>query len=423
MGSRPFSRDSGAYREVASLLEKGKYDQLAEALESARGQHDKQHDSDRESMLMAAQHISIACSKISTAMSMHRRFYLESRQHKWELARELDRILEHAFSQQKAEDSTGEEEATVDRDFREDNHAAAIKPKNILLQAKGLIKRTLGSAQGQATPSETKYESGDVPHSVVSGKPSLAIYYLSPFQVYLDETQVKNWSNGKGKLIFKYLGTRQGQPVAKEILMELFWPGAEPQAARNNLNVAICGLRHTLSKANPEYSYVLYQDGCYLLNPELHVWVDYEHFLEHFKAARRYELLGKQKSAVREYQMAVALFQQDFLEENRYEEWAEQIRQELKNNLLTLLEQLSRLQFNQQDYESCAAACMKALQVDSCYEDFHRLLMRCYNRQGHTHLALRQYHYCKEALKRELNATPSTTTQQLYEQIRQGKEV
>ncbi len=404
--------DLKAYQKALALLEKEQYIQLAELVASI-GEQDGQIENDpgRKKTLMAAQCVSIACNNISTAIVMHRKCYLESRAHKRGLVSDLSKILEQAFdnrpaatTQPQREDGTGK--AT-----------GATVPKGVLLHARELLKRTLSPPRKQEKSSERGV------HESSAQRPSLTIYYLSPFQVYLDETPVERWSNGKGKLIFKYLGTRHGQPVAKEILMEMFWPNAKPQAARNNLNVAICGLRHTLAKVNPEYSYVLYKDGCYLLNPELHVWTDHESFLGHFKAAQKYELQGKIESAFSEYRLANALYQQDFLTENLYEDWAEPISRELKNFHTTLLERLSLLYFDQRDYESCATVCRKALLADSCHEDFHRLLMRCYSRLGHTHLALRQYHYCKEALGRELNAAPGIETRRLYEQIRLGEAV
>jgi DNA-binding SARP family transcriptional activator len=55
--------------------------------------------------------------------------------------------------------------------------------------------------------------------------------------VYLDDQPIEDWPSSKGKSIFKYLVAHRERPVAKEVLMEVFWPGARPDAARNNLNV------------------------------------------------------------------------------------------------------------------------------------------------------------------------------------------
>ena len=392
MGSGTPVRDAGVYQQVATLLEAGRYEQLSLLLGSLRERHG---DIALDSMLGAALNISAACAELSRAKLVHRRGYLESRQQMRQMTLELGNILRQISGARISVDK-GPTPSAGDR---------------------GPAGQPPIAAQHREQPAESSSAQAR------GVRPLLAIYYLSPFQVYLDDVPLQGWSNGKGKQIFKYLGTRRGQPVAKEILMELFWPAATPQSARNNLNVAVCGLRRTLSRVNPDYSYVLYRDGSYLLNPELQVWIDYQEFLDHFRTGQRHEMAGDRGSACREYRLAEALYQEDFLNEDRYEEWPEEIRQKLRNSHITLLEKLSRFYFDRQDYESCITACNKALLADPCYEDFHYLLMRCYHREGHTHLALRQFHYCREALLRELGTSPGPAIRQIYDQIRTGRDV
>ncbi len=103
--------------------------------------------------------------------------------------------------------------------------------------------------------------------------------------------------------------------------MDLFWPNATPESARRNLNWAIHSLRQTLHKNQPNFSHVLFLNECYLLNPDLQVWVDVDEFKEHIRRAQM--LVGGQEStqALREYQAAEVLYQGEFLEEDRYEDW------------------------------------------------------------------------------------------------------
>jgi hypothetical protein len=94
--------------------------------------------------------------------------------------------------------------------------------------------------------------------------PVLAVHCLGPFHAHFSDRDVEHWPNGKGKSIFKFLVTQRERPVGKEILMELFWPNADPYAARNNLNVAIYGLRQAFAKIRRSCSVVLFQDDRYL---------------------------------------------------------------------------------------------------------------------------------------------------------------
>jgi len=253
--------------------------------------------------------------------------------------------------------------------------------------------------------------------------PSLVAHCLGPFRVYQDDKPVVDWPSSKGKAIFKYLVTHRERPIPKEILMELFWPGAHPDAARNNLNVAIYGLRQALRQARPDFSHVLFQDDCYRLNPDLRIWVDVEDFHEHCRFARALEQSGDLPAAMREYRAAEALYQGEFLEEDRYEDWLIPIRQNLQDSFLSLLDCLSEYCLDQEDHIACATVCRRMLAVDACNEEAHRRLMRCYSRQGQRYLALRQYHLCVEALREELDVSPTSATTGLCERIRYHQQI
>ena len=252
--------------------------------------------------------------------------------------------------------------------------------------------------------------------------PSLAVCCLGPFQVYLNDQPVGDWRNGKGKSVFKYLVTHHDRPVSKEILMDLFWPDADPSHARNSLNVTIYYIRQTLSEPL-SFSHVLFKDDCYLLNPELDIWVDSEFFSQHIALARAMEHHENLESAIREYCDAEALYGGEFLEEDRFEAWPVSLRQSLQNDYLSLLDRLSRYYFDQQNYDACVTVCNKILAVDACQEDAHRQLMRCYSQQERSSLAMRQYHSCVGALERELEIEPSQSTTELYQRIRNRQAV
>jgi DNA-binding SARP family transcriptional activator len=211
--------------------------------------------------------------------------------------------------------------------------------------------------------------------------------------------------------------------MPKEVLMELFWPGTHPDAARNNLNVSIYGLRQALRSISPNYSHILFQEECYLLNPNMELWIDVEEFINRINYGRQKEYRGEIALAMQEYRAAEALYQGEFLAEDRYEDWLIPQRQSLQDDYLELLDNLSHYYLEQKDITACVAVCTKMLAIDPCREEAHRQLMRCYSCHGQPYLALRQFHMCEEALREELDLPPSESTQNLYLQIRAGKQV
>jgi DNA-binding SARP family transcriptional activator len=251
--------------------------------------------------------------------------------------------------------------------------------------------------------------------------PSFLIYCLGSFRVYQNDQPVQEWPSSKGKSIFKYLIAQRKHPMPKEVLMELFWPGTHPDAARNNLNVSIYGLRQALRTINPKYSHILFQEQCYLLNPDMELWIDVEEFNNRIQLGRQKENRGEIALAMQEYRAAEALYQGEFLAEDRYEDWLVSLRQGLQDDYLKLLDCLSRYYLEQKDITACVAVCTKMLGIDPCREEAHRQLMRCYSCQGQPYLALRQFHICLEALERELEVTPMEKTVSLYKRIRTGE--
>jgi DNA-binding SARP family transcriptional activator len=251
-----------------------------------------------------------------------------------------------------------------------------------------------------------------------TGRSALAVFCLGQFRAYLDDQLVENWPSRKYKSVFKYLAVHHTRPVAKEVLMELFWPDSTPDSARNNLNVMIYGLRQTLREVDPSVSHILFQDDCYLFNPELDVWVDVEAFDERVRKAQKLESDHEVALAIKEYCAAEALYQGEFFEEDRYEEWLAPQRQTLQATYLGVLDRLCRHYLEQPDYAAAATVGKKILNLDPCHESAHRYLMDCYYEQGQPHLALRQYHVCAEALEKELGVAPSPSTVERYQQIR-----
>ena len=269
-----------------------------------------------------------------------------------------------------------------------------------------------------ATTRMAALERGDPQRADV---PLMMVYTLGPFRVIHNDQPVVEWYGSKGKAIFKYLISRPEQSVAKEVLMELFWPGADPDAARNNLNVAIYSMRKALRNTDVEFSHILYQEDRYLLNPQMELWLDFVTFSELFREAADFEQRGQVQEAISSLHAAELLYQGEFLTEDRYEDWLIPQRQRLRDMYMSLLERLSRYYFEAEAYSMSVTYCRQMLVADSCHEEAHRRLMRCYYRQGQLFLAIRQYHQCVEVLRNELDLEPSAETEQLLRKIQRNE--
>jgi len=244
----------------------------------------------------------------------------------------------------------------------------------------------------------------------------VAVHMLGSFSMTIEDLIVK-LPVSRGRSIFKYLLLHHKQSMPREVLMDIFWPDAEPEAARNNLNVALYNLRRAL-RTFTDLPVIVFEAGTHGLAPNLQVWLDLEEFERCVKAGRQLEARGQLTAAVAEYEAALSLYQGDFLEQTPYEDWTVLERERLRIAYLDTLDRLSQIYFNQERYAACITICQLTLNHDPCQEDAHCLLMRCYCRQGQYHLALRQYQLCVTALRAELEVDPALETRQLYDQIR-----
>ncbi|MFM2057314.1 MAG: hypothetical protein RLY71_1699 [Pseudomonadota bacterium] len=251
---------------------------------------------------------------------------------------------------------------------------------------------------------------------------SLAVYFLAPFQIIRNDVRQADWAQCKGKSIFKYLVAHHRHPVARDVLMEKFWPEADPASARNNLNVAIYKLRKVLS-CGDSTPCVVQEGGNYHLNPDLPLWLDSDEFMRHAEAARRHERAGRIEPALQECHAAEMLYQQPYLDEDRYEDWIIPVRQSMQQTHLETLDCLYRHAFQAGDYKSCITVCRRMLEVDPCNELAHRQLMVCHVRLGQVHLAMRQFHVCVDVLQRELRIAPGLETVELFRKIRNRQSI
>jgi len=249
----------------------------------------------------------------------------------------------------------------------------------------------------------------------------VAVHMLGTFSMTIGDSTVK-LPLSRGLSLLKYLVLHRKQSISRDVLMDIFWPDAEPELARNNLNVAMHNLRKALFNIT-DMPVIIYESGLYSLGADLQVWLDVEEFDRCVKAGTRLEALDQPTAAVNEYETAISLYQGDFLQQNPYEEWTILERERLRMAYLDALDRLSQIYFGQEHYAACITVCQLILISDRCREDAHCLLMRCYSRQGQRHLAIRQFQACLEALRNELDVEPDLATIQLAERIHRHERI
>jgi DNA-binding SARP family transcriptional activator/DNA-binding NarL/FixJ family response regulator len=297
-----------------------------------------------------------------------------------------------------------------------------------LLEAIQRVKRT---QPGNRTRAERSPEKGNAApeNAGVHEPPSsgqddvrrrsrIEVFFFGGFRVIANGKCLQHWPSRKGKSIFAYLAYTESKPVFREQLIDVFWPKVFPESARNCLNVAIHHVRQLFQKAGVRPNVILLENDCYSVNPELQVITDVKRFLAHWNRSRFLKIDNQPGPAVGELELAASIYQGDFMQEDRYEEWTLPERENLREIYLDVLESLSRIHSLNGKPKTAIEICRSILEHDNCREKVHRRLMLCYHRIGKRDHALRQFRKCTDVLKRELDAGPSASTRELYQRIR-----
>jgi DNA-binding SARP family transcriptional activator len=204
--------------------------------------------------------------------------------------------------------------------------------------------------------------------------------------------------------------------VPRDTILEALWPGIDVALSSQSLNSLVYSLHKSLSGAIAGAPPVLYTDGAYRLNRELGVSVDVAWFEACVKAGDRHSREGNEASASAFYGQAVKLYSGDLCAGTDVHILVE--RERLRAVYLTVLARLAAACFDIGDYAACLDYARQILAHDPCREDAHRLIMRCYVRQGARAQALRQYRICEGILQHEFDVAPEPATTLLFDQVR-----
>jgi DNA-binding SARP family transcriptional activator len=457
--------DRALVRAAAELLEAGEYERLAELLE--RAAHDRQGEAIPAQTLDLARRICLACSQSQAEAKWHQQARAEAAQREEKLRLQLDALLHLDGEGDRSEAAPPPPEPVEPLSLRqrlnallhgrprpldtetppaaapaakapppparkpEQETGAVPRDKPVMAEEPGLPALPPESEEISSAILHTQPEKRRQPGASSSppeaeekkapGQPKLVIHCLGPFRVYSNLNLIDEWPGQRCKALFKYLIFHRRSPVHREVLMELFWPDADPDAAIRNLYQAVYSLRKALKAGGIAFPYILCEESCYELNPDLDLWIDSEAFVSHHQSGRQLEQAGHLEEAIREYELADSLYEGEFLSEDRYEDWPVIERENLKHTHLDVLDRLSRFYFEQAHFTMCITFCQKIVAEDNCREDIHRRLMRCFCNCNQVHLAIRQYHLCVETLKRELDVPPMPATIELYRQIRSSR--
>jgi DNA-binding SARP family transcriptional activator len=245
----------------------------------------------------------------------------------------------------------------------------------------------------------------------------LRINLLGGFRVWVGSRPIPDeaWKRRKVQALIKLLALTSKHCMHREQLMELLWPGAEIEDARNSLRQILHLTRQILKlEDNANLDILIDHNGWLCLTSEGQAWVDTEAFEAAATKCRRSE----DEAAC---QTALHLYKGELLPEDRYEDWIASRRESLRWLYLSSLSKLGTMLESQGDIEQAIDIFRQVITADPTAEHAHRALMRLYANAGLRQQALQQYCRLHEILDRELALEPEPESRNLYENILIGR--
>ncbi|MCA1731252.1 MAG: transcriptional regulator, partial [Actinobacteria bacterium] len=191
------------------------------------------------------------------------------------------------------------------------------------------------------------------------------------------------WRLKKAASLVKLLALAADHRMHREQVMDLLWPGLELSKAASNVNYTLHHARRTLEpSAERAPRYLGPRSEQLVLCPQGELWVDIEAFEEAADEARR----SREPEA---YKVALDLYAGELLPEDRYKEWAEVRREQLRRTYRALLVELAALYEEREEYETATEALGEVLREEPTHEGAHVGLMRLYAFSGQRQEALR----------------------------------
>jgi len=220
-----------------------------------------------------------------------------------------------------------------------------------------------------------------------------------------DEQEItsKNWHSNKTEAVFKLLLINHKRLVTTDEFIDKLWPDARRRSGEVMLYTAISSIRYLLEpqlKSARKSKFVFTHENGYELNLGK-LGTDYVYDADLFDSycTKAKEIGGDYDL----YKKAVALYTDDFLKSDTFEEWTFYAREKLKDQYLAALQFLAEHERDLQNPIATATYARKMVEADNLSVTGYELLIDAYLNEERIGEAMRIFKQCKDVFQKELN--------------------
>jgi len=258
-----------------------------------------------------------------------------------------------------------------------------------------------------------------------SPPPTLHVTLLGEFSAQRGDTLIAadDWQRPAARRLFQYLVLNQGKPLPRDRILEELWPNSAPDAARSSFKTVYSWLRKAIEPyLRPKSSsrYILVDQETYTFNPQRSPAILHSDVAE-FEAVVKAVLKDADNYDVRPMPadfVAALDGWKPLLPELSYEPWTLDTRERLLNLYVQGCLYTASAMLDIDKPIDAAGWAERVIAIAPWSEEGWQELIRAQARQGKRTLALKSYEAAVVALKRELDAPPSSMLEWLAKRLR-----
>lgn len=246
--------------------------------------------------------------------------------------------------------------------------------------------------------------------------PTWRLYFLGPFKVEVDGRPVpfEAWRSKQALALFKRLAAAPQEGVAREALLDQWWPEESPEKASRRLHTTVYNLRKALEAESGRdgSQLIVYAYGRYRFRPPAGCWFDIDAFENAFYEAQA-ALRRDPETALCLFNEVLRLYRADFLCEDEYEEWTVTPRRKYRDMLIQALLTAASLHADRQDLATAVRLCRRGVDLDPFREDLQYQYLAFLLAAGRVTEAAQHYRAYTRLLRNELDLEPGAELQRL----------
>lgn len=252
---------------------------------------------------------------------------------------------------------------------------------------------------------------------------TLRVFTLGPFRALVGNELLFDEESGdpKARQLLKHLITEWDQPMQRSNALYLLWPDLDEAAASIRLSSVIDLLATPVRPGVARQNFVLQEGSAIRLNLAADIWVDALEFESKVGAAQQAQENGDVDVALGLFLAALALYKEDYLRENLYEDWPSDRRERMRELWISSMFRVAALCADRCEYSDSVRLMKKVLDIDPYRENAYQALMLYLSRAGRRGEAINLYRYAERLFAQHLAAQPAPSTRMLYEKILRGE--